>query len=362
MSLGAPITTPPRWVIRVVMSVRAFLHALADALVPRQLVMAERVTGYAQAELIRVAARLRIADLLADGPKTAADLAAATAVDGDSLDRSLRALVQFGVFRHTETGFENNRLSTALRADSPGSWRSFALAMTSPAIRSAWSDLETTVRTGQSAFERVHGRGMWDWLGSDVEARQSFAEAMTAQTQMQAHALARSPAFAGIERLCDVGGGHGALLVEVLSLHAKMQGVLFDRPEVVEGARASLSQGPLANRIEIHGGDLFERVPEGCDGYVLKNILHNWNDERGRVLLRNVRRAVKPGARLLVIEMLRDRPLALAPFSDMQMMVVHEGRERDIPHFEQVLEATGFVLQRSYHTRTLFDVLEAEAR
>ncbi|HEV7518939.1 MAG TPA: methyltransferase [Thermoanaerobaculia bacterium] len=363
---GRPLPDPPpRLAVGLVLGLRRLLLWAADALVPPQLALFDRIVGLGATQVIRAAVRLRLPDLLEEAPRTAAELAAATGADPDALHRTLRGLVTFGIFALGRDGrFRNNRLSRALRAGVPGSLRSYALYFGSSSNVQAWADFDRTVETGGNAFERVHGATIWDWFDAHPEERETFAGAMGELTALYAPAIAGGYPFAEVRRLCDVGGGRGTLLAEVLLRHPHLSGVLLDGAGVLDTARPYLAGRGVLGRVELAAGSFFAAVPAGCDAYLLKNVLHDWDDGRCRVILDCCRRAMTPGTRLLVVETVveADSVRDLGPLSDLQMMVVCvDGRERSRAELARLFAECGFALRRVVVTASPMSVVEGVA-
>jgi hypothetical protein len=356
---------PPRFAVGLVLGLRRLLLRAADALVPPQLALFDRIIGLGATQLIRAAVRLGLPDLLEASPRTAADLAQATGADPDALHRTLRGLVAIGLFDLGRDGrFRNNRLSGALRDGAPGSLRNYALYFSSGSNVQAWADFDRTLETGGNAFERVHGATIWDWFDAHPEERETFAGAMGELTELYAPAIACGYPWAEVRRLCDVGGGRGTLLAEILLRHPHLTGVLLDGAGVLDAARPYLAARGVLGRVELVAGSFFEEVPAGCDAYLLKNILHDWDDGRCRVILDCCRRAMTPGKRLLVVETVveADSVRDLGPLSDLQMMVVCAGgRERSRAELGQLFAECGFRLQRVVATASPMSVLEGLA-
>ncbi len=356
---------PPRFMVRAVLGLRRWLLALADAIVPAQLPLFEHATGIARTQMLGTAARLRLADLLAEGPVDAPTLAARTSRDADAMQRMMRALVTMGVFKLGRDGrFANNRVSEGLRAGHAGTFRDFAEYFSSASNVGAWGAFDSTLTTGKNAFERVHGMSVWEWFDEHPAERSVFAAAMGSMTEIEAPAVARTYPFGEVRRLCDVAGSRGVLLAEVLAAHPHLTGVLFDNAGVIATAEPVLAAKGVGDRVTLSSGSFFDAVPEGCDAYLLKNILHDWDDERSVTILENCRRAMRPGNRVLVVELVvePDAVHGIGPMSDVQMMMVcSEGRERSRADFARLFERAGFALQRVVPTPTLMSVVEGVA-
>ena len=339
-------TVPARLAIRAALALRRRLLALADAAVPPQLVLFEQGMGLARTQLLHLAARLGLADRLEGGPRTAEALAREAGADPDALFRALRALAAGGVFELRPDGrFENNRASRALRAEAPGSMRSFLEYVGSAPHVAAWADAGRTIRSGKSAFQRVHGMSVWDWFAHHPDDERIFADAMGRLAELDAPAIAAGYPFGGLRRICDVAGGRGALLAEILRRHPRPRGILFDAPQVVAEAPALLARRGVVERVTCVGGSFFDAVPEGCDAYLLRDVLHDWDDAACLRILAACRRAAPAGARLLVAEILVERDRAESPsaLADVQMMMIcREGRQRSAAEHQALLARSGF--------------------
>ena len=336
-----------------------------DALTPAEMVLWERTTGIVETGLIGAIARHEIADLLEErGALDAAAIAGARRLDADAVHRSLRALAAAGVFRMLENGrFENNRLSRAICGGKVSRSREWALYFSSGSNGSAWLDYARTLETGRSAFARVHGMDVWQWFDAHPDEREMFAHCMMGITVMDAPVLASLYPFAEVKRLCDVGGGRGTLLSEIVKRHPHIQGVLCDGEGVIESARQLLAERGVADRVELVPGSFFERVPSGCDTYLLKNILHDWDDSTARKILGTVRAAMEPGQKLLVCEMLVDAHSRdfISTRVDLHMMVAcDQGRERSESELRALLGSAGFRTARVFPFPTV-SVIEAVA-
>jgi ubiquinone/menaquinone biosynthesis C-methylase UbiE len=311
-----------------------------------------------------VTARLGIADLLAAGPRSAEDLAAATGADAPALRRLLSALGSVDICRQRDDGcFEMTPLGALLGTNVPCSVRSWALQWGGEAWQ-VWANLLHSVRTGQSARALITGSAGFAHLERDPQAAEVFNQAMVDVTRLAAVDLAEAYDFAG-QRIVDVGGGYGELLAQILKAHPTAQGVLFDMPHAISRARAHLAGRGLDGRCEFVSGDFFVRVPAGADLYVLKTVIHDWPDEKAREILRTCVRAMAPGARLLLIERLmperlvpsaQDRALARV---DLHMLVALGAQERTEAGMRALLNSAGLDPVRRIGTPTEFQILEA---
>jgi hypothetical protein len=359
-----PLTAPPGKAVRAALALRRALLRAADKVVPAHRAMFERVVAANGAPVLGELARLGVPDLLAEQPMTAAELAGRTNTNADAMQRSLRAAIVMGIFERLPDGrFTNNRLSNALRSGDVESTRAFATYFGSPANLQAWADYRETLRTGASAFERVHGVSVWDWYDRHPDERETFARAMMGMTLLDAPGIAQAYPFAEVGTLCDVGGGRGTLLSELLLHHPKLRAKLCDMPGVLESAKELLGKRGVVDRVELVPGSFFESVPKGADAYLLKNILHDWDDERAVKILKTCRDAMLPQNRLLVVELLvEDGSEDFRNLVDLQMMVsTVGGRERSRTDFERLFGATGFQISRTFPTPTGMSVIEALA-
>jgi hypothetical protein len=319
------------------------------------------VNGFQVAQAIAVAARLGVADLLGDGSRPVGELAAATGADPDALYRLLRALASVGVFRE-EAGrrFALTPMGDCLRADVRDSLAAWVAYRGQPHIWRAWMELEHSVRTGEAAFPRVHGVDLWDYQARHPAAGAVFDRAMADLARGATAALLDACDFGRFAAVVDVGGGRGALLAAVLGRHPHLRGVLLDRPEVVAEAGPTLAAAGVAGRCRVVAGSFFEAVPAGGDAYVLRSILHDWDDGRAAAILRVVRRAMADAGTLLIVERELGPPNA-APdgkFSDLNMLVALGGRERTRDEWSALLAAAGFRLTGVTPTAGPWSVVE----
>jgi SAM-dependent methyltransferase len=321
----------------------------------------QMMVGYRSTQPIYVAAKLGIADLVAETPKTADELAHATKAHAPSLRRLLLMLSSVGIFAEDTAGrFRATPLGELLRRDHPQSQRSLAMMFGSAFFWKPWGELCEAVLTGQPAFDRVYGVSLFDYLSTHSEDAAIFNDAMTSTSARDVSAILAAYDFSRFERIIDVGGGHGALLHAILSANTKLHGVLADLPAVLAGA-AALRSEPIAHRCSIVGTDFFESVPDGADGYLMKTIVHDWNDEDALKILRNCRRAIRPNGRLLLIEWVLKGSNEPDPGRglDMQMLVQFRGRERTEADFEALLREAGFSLMRVIPTSGPVSIVES---
>ena len=336
---------PPRIAVNGVLAARRALLALADRLIPAHFALFDKTIGVGRTHAIGTIAELGVADLLAQRPQTAEEMAAQLDVDADALHRVLRAGAVEGFVTMDRRGrFKLARLGEPLRTDSPHSMRDWARYMASPATTEAWADLTESVRTGQSAFPRVHGMSVWDWFAKHPEEERAFAGGMRRITEEVAPAIVAGYDWPRDGVVCDVAGGVGTLLAAILRDRADLGGVLVDGPGVLAEADAWLSSTGLRDRVELTEGNIFERVDAQADVYLLKDVLHDWDDGACTQILSTVRATMPAGARLVLVEDLQERnePSPTASLTDLQMLTQCDGgRQRSADELRRLLEAAG---------------------
>jgi O-methyltransferase/methyltransferase family protein len=324
--------------------------------------MRKLVNAYQLSQALHVTAVLGIADLVANGTRDLAGLARATDTHAPTLRRLLRAVSAAGVLHEADDGtYTLTDLGECLRSDAPepvGGWAAF---VGEPYYWNAWTGLLHSVRTGENAFRYVHGVGPWEYRASRPEESARFDAAMATVSRQVTGAIVSAFDFGGFARIVDVGGGNGALLAGILGRNPKSRGVLFDQPHVVSGAAAILEGAGVADRVEVVGGDFFERVPDGGDCYTLKAIVHDWDDERAVAILRSCRRAMHSDATLVLLERELGGPNEHldAKLSDLNMLVAPGGRERTRAEYAELLADAGFEFVNCTLTNSGFDVYVA---
>ncbi len=318
------------------------------------------ITGFRVSMALSAAADLGLSDQLAGGPRTVADLADAVSADEDTLHRLLRALATLGVYDEQPDGtYANASLGEGLRSDVSGSLRPLARTLQDPAMWAAWGSLSDSVRTGQNAFEALHGVDVWTHRQGHPEHNAIFNDNMTALSSSVAGAVASAYDFAGLTSVVDVGGGKGILLDAVLTGHEHLTGTVFDLDHVV--AKAPMSDA-LSGRWAAATGSFFESVP-AADAYLLKSILHDWPDDRCVEILRTCVRSLNADGVVLVVETVLGRPgyEVEAAFSDLNMLVLPGGRERSEEEYAALFHAAGLRLTRVIDTGTRMSIVEAKA-
>lgn len=321
--------------------------------------------GYQLSQALYVAAKLGVADRLSAGPLAAETIAEAVDARGPELRRVLRALVAAGVFTELDDGrFALNDAAAALRADAPGRVRDIVVNFGEEMYR-AFGELLHTVRTGETAFDVLYGKPLFDYYADNAEAESSGSARMLARTLPAARELADSDVLRGVRTLVDVGGGTGTVVAEVLKRNPAMRAVVLERAGVLELARSYLGEQGVADRCELVEGDFFASVPAGGDVYLLKSVLHDWPDERCVTILRNCATAMNSDGRLLIVEaVLADRMTSSAneipgALLDLIMLAYAGGRERTATEFGQLLDQAALRLVASAELTAGLHVLQA---
>ena len=332
--------------------------------IPPSFSLFRMITGYYVSRAIYVVARLGIADHLGEGPRGVDDLVAATGAHAPSLKRVLRLLASVGVFTEEADGrFALTPIGACLRANVPGSMRAAALLF-GGITQQAWGDLQHSVETGEPAFRRVFGMDPFNHMAQHPDEAANFDAAMANFTRRIAAAVVDAYDFSPFRRIVDIGGGNGALLAGILKANPAAAGVLFDLPQVTDRAIVPIRELGLADRCEFVGGDFFKVVPGGGDAYLLKHVIHDWDDERAGDILRNCRRAMSPESKLLVIEGVYPPRIDQsdesrgAAANDVNMLVCTGGRQRSEAEFRHLYEETGLRLTQILPTQTPVKVIE----
>jgi ubiquinone/menaquinone biosynthesis C-methylase UbiE len=321
--------------------------------------LARLASGYWYTQTVYVAAKLGLAELLKDGPRSAQELAQATGTNPRALYRLLRALASVGIFAEDQGRFVLTPLAECLL--DPG--LKAMVTMRGEMQYRAWGELLSSVQSGKPAFEKVYGKPIFDYLSEHPETGKLFDQAMTGVHGRETEAMLEAYDFSGIRTLADIGGGNGSVLAALLRRYPEMQGILFDLPGVVERARADIEAAGLEGRCRRVAGSFFEAVPPGADAYLMRHIIHDWDDEKSITILRNCRRVMAQGGKLLVVEGVvppGNEP-SVSKFYDLAMMVLPGGMERTEAEYRQLFQATGFRLTRIVPTRTWVSVIEGEA-
>ena len=324
--------------------------------------MLQIISGFWISRAVYVIAKLGIPDLLKSGPKTAEELASATSTHAPSLFRILRALVSVGVLSAAEGGrFAQTPLSETL-VTVPGSLRWFAVSELGQEHYPAWGNLMHSVKTGEIAFDNFFGVDVWKYFQQNPEDAAIFNNSMSNMTAAANEAITSRYDFSQFGTIVDVGGGHGGLITSILQQHPEVKGILFDAVEVIEGARPKIEAAGLADRLETVAGDFFKSVPAGGDAYIMKWIIHDWDDEKSKTILRNCRNRMQPNGKLILVDCVvpESNEPHFSKFIDLNMLVMTGGKERTEQEFAQLLAAAGFKLLRVIPTDLPTSIVEAE--
>lgn len=333
----------------------------AEQLPPEAVIM-QMVGGVFVSQAVSLAAKLGIADLLAQKPKTVSELASETKTHERSLYRLLRCLASVGVFAETDAQvFSLTPLAQSLQSDAPNSVRDLAIFMGEEWHWRVYGEMQYSVETGKPAWGRVHGAEVFDYFGTHTEEAEIFNRAMTNISRMAVPAIVEAYDFSGINTLADIAGGHGLLLAGVLKANPEMNGMLFDMSSVIEGAPALLEREGVNERVKLEQGNFFESVPAGADAYMMKHIIHDWDDERCVTILKNIQRVMPEHGKVLIVEMM------IAPgnephfgkIQDMEMLVSPGGIERTESEYRELLAHAGLKLNRVIPTKSPLSIVEA---
>jgi len=325
---------------------------------PDKEALIQMVNGYMVSQALRCVGELGIADKLASGRKTIAEISEPGVIP-DALYRVMRALCSIGVFRESDTGFENTALSDLLRKDGADSVWSAAVMMPNE-FGLAFNLLPEAVRTGENMFQRANGAPGWEYMVQNPQRGHIFDQLMQALHGHETEALVDTYDFSAAELIVDVGGGNGDVLRAILESHEDVKGLLFDRPDVVERTRRSLEGHTIEPRCRFAGGDFFESVPAAGDIYILRHIIHDWTDDEAISILRSCRTAMPDSAKLLIVEGVIGPGNTPSPFKwlDLVMMLCWGGMERTEKQYSRLVREAGLRLGRVMPTSTPVGVLE----
>jgi ubiquinone/menaquinone biosynthesis C-methylase UbiE len=328
---------------------------------PPQATLTQMLSAPLITQALRVVAELGIADLLAHGARSVEELAAESGAHAPSLYRFMRALASCGVFVETdERVFELTPVAELLRADVEGSMRDLAIFMGADWHWQVWGDAVYSVQTGKVAWEHVHGKEVFPYFAEHAGAARVFDNAMTGLSKMVAKAVVAAYDFSSTGKLADIAGGHGSLLAAILRANPHLKGLLFDMPQVIAGAQRQLEAEGVSQRCELASGDFFASVPSGADAYLMKHIIHDWDDARAIAILKNCHRAMPETGKLLLVEMVippGNEP-HFGKIQDLEMLLSPGGLERTEEEFRRLLAAAGFELTRIIHTESPMSVIE----
>jgi len=359
------VKVPPPKMVRLVERARHHVSRIHQRTVPPYAAMMELIANAWTSQAITAAVELGIPDALAGGPLRLDELASRVDANPDAVRRLLRALIGRGIFRQRTDGrYELNSLADPLRSDAPQSVAGLALMLGSRQHREHWSYLADAVRTGQAIIPALYGvEKPFDYLDQEPELSEVFNRAMAETSEMTVGPLLAAYPFDAYPTVVDVGGGVGQLLAAILAATPTARGVLYDLGHVVAEAPPLLRQHNVANRVRVVEGSFFDAVPASGDIYVLKNVIHDWPDDKAVEILRNVRTAAKVGTTILLVEYVipdHNREY-LGHWTDLEMLLMQAGRERTTAEYRSLLHATGFQVRRVVPTASPLSLVEARA-
>ncbi|MFH2045945.1 MAG: methyltransferase [Pseudomonadota bacterium] len=330
--------------------------------ISQEMKLMHMIHGSRITQLIYVAAKLKIADLLKDGPKSCEELARAVDAHPRALYRLLRALASLEIFCENGDGcFQLTPLAENLQTEIPGSLAGYAIMVGEPWSWGAEGELLYSVKTGKPAFAHVHGMNVHEYLAKDAQAAKHFNEAMTSFSGHELAPVVNAYDFSQFKTIIDVGGGHGALLVEILKTYPKLSGKVYDLRAVDQAARTILDKQGVAKRCELINGDFFQSVPGGGDAYILKRVLHDWDDDQAVAILKVCHKAMEGSGRLLIIErvIIPGNEPDFGKLVDISMLTLAGGLERSRSEFKSILDRGGFALSDIIPTQCPLDIIEA---
>jgi len=353
---------PPVWFIRALNAIRYLLLNIFRNTFPASVVMYERFTSFWVLAAIRVAAELDIAEILEKEPLSIERLAERTGTNTEALFRLMRALTSENIFKRTKTGlYRNTRFSQVLR-EGKGSLRYTLMQHLGTINWTVLNDLSYSIKTGKSAFSKVYGMKIYDYLSQHPEESLLFDRSMTNLSEVSNEPLLSAYDFSKYDLIADIGGGEGLLLSSILFKNKNAKGILFDLPEGLINAGVMLNKFGVSDRVKVINGSFFSEVPAGADIYILKNIIHNWSFEDSIKILANIRKVMLPHSKVLILEMILDEgnKAFFGKLIDLQMMVfMEEGKERTQKEFEALLLQARFKVNRIVNTIAPISVIEA---
>ena len=320
------------------------------------------MTGHIVTSAVNISARLGLSDRLASGPRTAEELARETGANPEALYRLMRALASVGVFEEgSDRKFALTPVGAAL-CDGPVRW--MALWIAGEFNYHVYANAMHSVMTGESAVPKTTGNEVFEHFAKNPDLSKVFNDAMTGFSNVVIPAIVDSYDFSGIGTLVDIAGGHGAVLTGVLAKHPGMKGILFDVEHVIEGAKPKIESQGLTSRVTTASGDFFKAVPSGGDAYIMKHIIHDWDDEKAALILSNIRKVLPKDGRVILIEAVipQGNEPGLGKILDLEMLVMPGGKERTEQEFRALFDRAGFDLTRIVPTPSPLSVVEAKPK
>lgn len=340
---------------------KAAVHKTAEDLARQKLL--SLYAGEWVSRGIYVATKLGIADHLESGPKSIEELSKLTQSNSESLNRMLQMLVGFGVFEEISPHiFSNTDMSRLLMESNPDSLHSLSLFYGED-INKSWPEIVSSIQTGMPAFEISFNQPVFAYFKNNPERASLFQAAMKEKSKAVIKSALSNYDFGQFSTICDVGAGYGQFIQALLQKHQNISGTIFELPEVIETLK---KQTPhlASNRCRLISGDFFNQIPKGQDAYILKSILHDWNDEKAALILRNCFHAMRPNSRLLIVEVVLQSGdnQFYANCMDFLMLAITGGKERNLSAMSQLLENSGFTIEKIHPTSTEFSIVEAKKK
>lgn len=338
------------------------LSIAAQQQLPPEAQLINIISGAWTSAAVYVAAKLGIADLLREGPRSTEFLSVATSTNQSALYRVLRAIASVGVFKETEGKvFSNTPISETLRADHPKSTRPLAIWINEPDHWKVFADLMHSVKTGDPAWDKTHGEPVFPYLfKTNTELGEVFNQAMASYSHQSIAPLLEAYDFSSAKIIADIGGGYGHLLAAIVQKESLSTGVLFDLPEVLNGTASIFDGLGVADRIELVAGDFSEDIPVVADVYILKHIVHDWSDDKNRVILGNIRENMPDSGKILIVETIvpEGNDPHFSKIIDLEMLAAPGGMERTEAEFEALIKDSGLRISRVIPTQGLMSIIE----
>jgi hypothetical protein len=353
---------PPAQVVKFIDWIKNFLLKTARRMVPSNMAVFELSQSVWIARAIGVAVELELADVLSEGPKTITELADRTKTNPENLYRLLRALASYGIFREKPNRtFQLTPLARGLK-EGKGSMKNLIAHQQNPVNWQMIGEMNYCIKTGKDVAMKILGTDIFEHLKKYPEKNRLYNLAMTETSEIASATVLSAYNFSRQKKLVDVGGGHGYLLSIILYEYPKLEGILFDFPHVVEGAKKTIEKLGVEDRVTVMSGDFFKSVPEGADTYILKSIIHAFDDNKCVALLKNIHQAMMDAGKLLIVEVVirEDNAPSFGKIFDLQMLIgASGGKERMRGEFEDILSRSGFALKRIIPTVSHFSIIEA---
>jgi len=352
---------PPVWFLYIINNCRLFFKKMYYRFVPPSMAVFEKAQGFWIAKAIGVACELNLAEIVGHEEKSVVEIAKESNTNPMALNRLMRALASEGIFIETKTGvFKNNKYSNALR-EQPGNLKNMIVHQVNETNWNVVNELKYSVKSGTNAAQKLMGTDIFTHLKNTPEKNELYNKAMSETSRLSSAAIVSAYSFIGIKTLVDVGGGEGTLLCTILQKHAKINGILFDLPHVVKTAEKAIESFGVQDRVQIIPGSFFKDPIPQADSYLLKNILHAFDDETSVNILKSIHKVIDDCGKILLVEAVirEDNKPAFGKLFDLQMLIGTEnGKERSKAEYNTILEKAGFKLSRVVNTVSPFSIIE----